>query len=160
MGQAQSRVIDDEQHPARRIEPGVRVTRELLEQLSGKERPRHGQKDVTASIAPLRQVPQKEEEAVLVIRQDPRMEDALQQSQRMGDLLLKHEQQETAEISRLAADLIDREYRAPLKDPPCLKEREACIQCYKANADDALRCRDAVSAYSQCAQGVFAAVRP
>lgn len=25
--------------------------------------------------------------------------------------------------------------RAPLKDPPCLKEREACIQCYKANAD-------------------------
>ena len=25
MGQAQSRVIDDEQHPARRIEPGVRV---------------------------------------------------------------------------------------------------------------------------------------
>ncbi len=102
MGQAQSRVIDDEQHPARRIEPGVRVrsllaiaargggsscllagtgvdkkrpprcplhkpcmatslgqcmqvTRELLEQLSGKERPRHGQKDVTASIAPLRQ---------------------------------------------------------------------------------------------------------
>ena len=56
-------------------------------------------------------MPQKEEEAVLVIRQDPRMEDALQQSQRMGDLLLKHEQQETAEISRLAADLIDREYR-------------------------------------------------
>ena len=57
-------------------------------------------------------VPQKEEEAVLVIRQDPRMEDALQQSQRMGDLLLKHEQQETTEISRLAADLIDREYRS------------------------------------------------
>ena len=25
MGQAQSRVVDDEQHPARRIEPGVRV---------------------------------------------------------------------------------------------------------------------------------------
>ena len=92
-------MVDDEQHPARRIEPGVRVrsfvaraahggcllaltvrddecqseyslhgpcmatslgqcvqvTRELLEQLSGKERPRHGQKDVTASIAPLRQ---------------------------------------------------------------------------------------------------------
>ena len=39
------------------------------------------------------------------------MEDALQQSQRVGDLLLKCEQQETAEISRLAADLIDREYR-------------------------------------------------
>ena len=95
-------MVDDEQHPARRIEPGVRVrsllagaahggclscfasgnrgneefsskcplhgpcmatglrqfmqvTRELLEQLSGKERPRHGQEDVTASIAPLRQ---------------------------------------------------------------------------------------------------------
>ena len=56
-------------------------------------------------------MPQKEEEAVVVIRQDPRMEDALQQSQRVGDLLLKHEQQETAEISRLAAELIDREYR-------------------------------------------------
>lgn len=23
--------------------------------------------------------------------------------------------------------------RAPLKEPPCLKEREACIQCYKEN---------------------------
>ncbi len=23
--------------------------------------------------------------------------------------------------------------RAPLKEPPCIKEREACIQCYKEN---------------------------
>ena len=143
-----------------------------------------------------------------MIQQDPHLEEALQQSRRVGDLLLKNEEQETAEISRLAADLLDREYRypllpflyscteedellrisrtsnltdlhklpvamgmqmaivlyptagllslpqftavqalyfvmfcgedawpcrAPLKEPPCLKEREACIQCYKEN---------------------------
>ena len=34
-----------------------------------------------------------------------------QQSRRIGDLLLKNEQHEIAEISKLAADLLDREYR-------------------------------------------------
>ncbi len=47
----------------------------------------------------------------MIIRQDPHLEEALQQSRRVGDLLLKNEEQETAEISRLAADLLDREYR-------------------------------------------------
>ncbi|CAL5227716.1 g10726 [Coccomyxa viridis] len=101
-------------------------------------------------------LPHKEEEKVMIIQQDPHLEQALQQSRRVGDLLLKNEEQETAEISRLAADLLDREYRAPLKEPPCLKEREACIQCYKENVKDALKCQDAVRAYSQCSQRVFA----
>ena len=56
-------------------------------------------------------VPQKEEEAVVIFQQDPRLENALQQSLRVGDMLLKNEQQETAQINRLAAHLLDREYR-------------------------------------------------
>lgn len=48
---------------------------------------------------------------MVVIQQDPRLEDALQQSRRIGDLLLKNEQHEIAEISKLAADLLDKEYR-------------------------------------------------
>ena len=56
-------------------------------------------------------LPHKEEEKVMIIQQDPHLEQALQQSRRVGDLLLKNEEQETAEISRLAADLLDREYR-------------------------------------------------
>lgn len=59
-------------------------------------------------------LPQKEEDTVVLIQQDPHLEEALQQSRRVGDLLLKNEEQETAEISRLAADLLDREYRCPL----------------------------------------------
>ena len=56
-------------------------------------------------------LPQKEEKAVVIFQQDPRLEDALQQSLRVGDMLLKNEQQETAQINRLAADLLEREYR-------------------------------------------------
>ena len=52
---------------------------------------------------------------MVIIRQDPHLEEALQQSRRVGDLLLKNEEQETAEISRLAADLLDREYRCSLR---------------------------------------------
>ena len=54
---------------------------------------------------------QDEEEAVVIIQQDPHLEEALQQSRRVGDLLLKNEDHETAEISRLAIYLLKREYR-------------------------------------------------
>lgn len=47
----------------------------------------------------------------MIMQQDPRLEDALLKTRRVGDLLLKIVEQETAEISKLAADLLDREYR-------------------------------------------------
>ncbi len=59
----------------------------------------------------LARLPRGEEDSVVLIQQDPRLDDALQQSRRVGDFLLKNEQHERAEISKLAADLLDREYR-------------------------------------------------
>ena len=75
------------------------------------------------TLVPCR-LPQKEEETVVIIQQDPQLEEALQQSRRVGDLLLKNEEQETAEINRLAADLLDREYRCTLVACCCLSGEE------------------------------------
>ena len=47
----------------------------------------------------------------MVMQLDPQLQDALTQSRRMGDLLLKSEQRELAQIDDLAARLLEREYR-------------------------------------------------
>ena len=69
-------------------------------------------------------LPQKEEETVVIIQQDPHLEEALQQSRRVGDLLLKNEERETAVINRLAADLLDREYRCSRVACCCISGEE------------------------------------
>lgn len=42
-------------------------------------------------------------------------------------------------------------YRAPFRDLACKDERDACLQCYRANAADTLRCASVVDALESCA---------
>ncbi|EIE24052.1 hypothetical protein COCSUDRAFT_62575 [Coccomyxa subellipsoidea C-169] len=71
-------------------------------------------------------------------------------------MLLKNEEREVAKVNQLVDDLLGQEYRAPLREPPCLREREACLQCYKTTSQDILKCADTVSAYAACAQEAIA----
>jgi hypothetical protein len=52
-----------------------------------------------------------EADAEVVLQLDPKLQNALIQSQRVGDLLLKSEEKELAQVDKLADDLLEREYR-------------------------------------------------
>ena len=84
---------------------------------------------------------------------------ALQQTRRIGDVLLKNEDIELKKLHKLAEDILGREYTIPSGTPVCQKEADACLACYKeyglhgnGGGDlGALRCRDAVAHYTECA---------
>lgn len=75
---------------------------------------------------------------------------ALYSSREIGGLLVKHEEAEIAKAQRHAADVLSA-YRAQGgNQPPCLKQREACLTCYKNFPGDELQCASAVQAYDEC----------
>ncbi len=51
-------------------------------------------------------------EAELIARQDKSLAQALERSRRVGGMLLKREDEELREISKLADEMIQREYRS------------------------------------------------
>lgn len=55
--------------------------------------------------------PPSEEESIVILRRDPLLVDALRQSRRLGDMLLKNEERELAQVNQLVDDLLNQEYR-------------------------------------------------
>ena len=55
--------------------------------------------------------PPSEEESIVILKRDPLLVDALRQSRRLGDLLLKNEERELAQVNQLVDDLLNQEYR-------------------------------------------------
>lgn len=70
-------------------------------------------------------------------------------------LLKKLENQETGarqELSKRAKELHDKEFKLPYQKPmPCTQERAGCLECYKTNAKDPLKCAEAVKRFEACA---------
>jgi hypothetical protein len=42
--------------------------------------------------------------------------------------------------------------RAPIGEVQCSSEREACLQCYRENSSDVLKCKEVADAFIRCAQ--------
>ena len=47
----------------------------------------------------------------MILRRDPQLQEALKQSRRVGDMLLKNEEREVAKVNQLVDDLLGQEYR-------------------------------------------------
>ncbi|DBA03168.1 TPA: hypothetical protein N0F65_003888 [Lagenidium giganteum] len=62
------------------------------------------------------------------------------------------ENRENARVEQLVKELNQKNYRAPLREVQCSPEREACLQCYRDNASDVLKCREVAEAFARCAQ--------
>lgn len=97
-------------------------------------------------------------EAAAIAAGDARVSRSLLATKRVGDLILKNEEEELAAARQLADELLKREYYAPARPVACLQQRQACVDCYQAHAGDPLKCAAQVQAYSQCAQAAFAAL--
>jgi hypothetical protein len=73
----------------------------------------------------------------------------------VGELLLRREREETAAISHLAQELLDKEYRTPTRELRCSAERAACLQCYTDSAAGPLACTAQVEAFAKCADAAL-----
>ncbi|CBI18833.3 unnamed protein product, partial [Vitis vinifera] len=77
----------------------------------------------------------------------------LQDSERVLERLKTQEEHMVQEVTQRAKDLHDKEFKLPYQKPiPCLAERDACLECYKENVNDALKCANVVRSFADCAR--------
>ncbi|XP_020590272.1 uncharacterized protein LOC110031428 [Phalaenopsis equestris] len=76
----------------------------------------------------------------------------LQESEKVVEKLEKQEINMVEELTQRAKELREKEFKLPYQKPmPCLNEREDCLQCYKENLKDPLKCASAVKKFADCA---------
>ncbi|PUZ64378.1 hypothetical protein GQ55_3G139300 [Panicum hallii var. hallii] len=76
----------------------------------------------------------------------------LKESEAVLEKLDKQEAGARQELSKRAKELHDKEFKLPYQNPmPCTEERAGCLECYKSNAKDPLKCAEAVRRFEACA---------
>ena len=87
------------------------------------------------------------------IRELDAIRSVLQDSERVLERLKTQEEHMVQEVTQRAKDLHDKEFKLPYQKPiPCLAERDACLECYKENVNDALKCANVVRSFADCAR--------
>jgi len=124
--------------------PTVRITRRLVETLSGGK--------ISPQLSTQVQAEERQSKAVPVKKYPAVEKSHLRETVHYGNLLLKHEGNELRQVNEFADDLIKHEYVSPQKPIPCQSERQACFSCYKENKEDLSACSKVVREYHQCSQ--------
>lgn len=165
------------------INPGVRFTQGLLEQLQGKQPRAQEQagggvssRGMGMGMGPVGGVPpallpqglaRAQQQGLMhrpadvdmgvseLIRQDDEIRRALESSRKLGEMLVKSGETEAVNISKAAQELIKQEYIAPAREVPCQTEERACLDCYRGNKSDPTQCAAAVQEYHACATRAF-----
>ncbi|KAK1435519.1 hypothetical protein QVD17_01284 [Tagetes erecta] len=77
----------------------------------------------------------------------------LQESERVLEKLEKKEDEMVVEVTQKAKELRDKEFKLPQPKPmPCLTDLTACLDCYKENTKDPLKCNALVKNFADCAR--------
>lgn len=82
------------------------------------------------------------------VRKDAEMQYALATAKKVGDLLVKRETEEVANVKAFAEELRGK-YPTEGAAVPCQTEMEACVNCYEGG--DVTKCGEVVDAYGACA---------
>lgn len=64
----------------------------------------------------------------------------------------KLEDEANARVRQLVEEISHEKYNAPIKPVQCTEERRACLECYKGNPQNVLRCKQIADAFIQCGQ--------
>jgi hypothetical protein len=59
---------------------------------------------------------------------------------KVGNLLIKHEDEELPKVQQQVQELMDKQYKAPMRAPPCAAEKGACLACYQQVRDMHRQC--------------------
>lgn len=79
----------------------------------------------------------------------------LQDSEKVLEKLQKKEDELTVEVTQKAKELHDKEFKLPQPKPmPCSADLTACLECYKENTKDPLKCSMLVKNYADCARTI------
>ncbi|GJZ66098.1 hypothetical protein Tco_0622794 [Tanacetum coccineum] len=79
----------------------------------------------------------------------------LQDSEKVLEKLQKQEDELVVEVTQKAKELHDKEFKIPQPKPmPCSADLTACLDCYKENTKDPLKCKTLVEKYADCARTV------
>ncbi|KAG8066886.1 hypothetical protein GUJ93_ZPchr0005g15540 [Zizania palustris] len=75
----------------------------------------------------------------------------LQESEKVQEKLDRQHAGMRDELLKKSKDLRDKEFKLPYQNPtPCTGERENCLKCYVNNAQDPLKCAEAVKRFEAC----------
>ncbi|KAF1781689.1 hypothetical protein GQ600_27344 [Phytophthora cactorum] len=75
-----------------------------------------------------------------------------QKEQQASTSAREQEERENERVEQLVAEINKKKYRAPLRDVQCSSEREACLQCYRDEKSDVLKCKEVADAFVRCAR--------
>ncbi|XP_071701239.1 uncharacterized protein [Rutidosis leptorrhynchoides] len=79
----------------------------------------------------------------------------LKDSEKVLEKLQKQENEMVVEVTQKAKELHDKEFKLPLPKPmPCSADLTACLECYKQNTKDPLKCSTLVKKYADCARTI------
>ncbi|KAF5772487.1 hypothetical protein HanRHA438_Chr13g0588241 [Helianthus annuus] len=79
----------------------------------------------------------------------------LQDSEKVFEKLEKKEDEMVVEVTQKAKELHDKEFKLPQPKPmPCSTDLTACLECYKENTKDPLKCSTLVKNFADCARTI------
>nr|XP_043625183.1 uncharacterized protein LOC122596634 [Erigeron canadensis] len=79
----------------------------------------------------------------------------VQESERVLEKLQKKEEEMVVEVTQKAKELHDNEFKLPQPKPmPCSADLTACLDCYKENTKDPLKCSTLVRKFADCARTI------
>ena len=64
----------------------------------------------------------------------------------------EQEERENQRVEQLVEQINKKKYRAPLRDVQCSPEREACLECYRDEKSNFMKCKEVADAFVQCAR--------
>lgn len=76
----------------------------------------------------------------------------LHEAEGLSESLRRSREEEAKIVESAAQDLHAKQYRAPSSPPPCVAERDSCVDCYHTNAKDPLACAKLVDAFVECSR--------
>ncbi|KAJ0476104.1 hypothetical protein HanHA300_Chr13g0473381 [Helianthus annuus] len=85
----------------------------------------------------------------------PAIRSVLQDSEKVFEKLEKKEDEMVVEVTQKAKELHDKEFKLPQPKPmPCSTDLTACLECYKENTKDPLKCSTLVKNFADCARTI------
>lgn len=129
----------------------ISISRALTEQLSG-------EKTQLSEEKKRRHVSRADRETLAYIKENEEVREALIRSRRVGNLLLKREEEEFSKIDAQAKELAKHSFASIPFNDACQNPREAVRQCCETNADNVLNCSQLIDAYAHCANTSFKAI--
>uniref|UniRef100_A0AAV1UVK7 CHCH domain-containing protein n=1 Tax=Peronospora matthiolae TaxID=2874970 RepID=A0AAV1UVK7_9STRA len=169
MGAKQSRVVAPETAAELRPEEdyeaetrtSIRLTPALIDQINGTHGASNSAKQAVSGLTPQQQEFVKKQLQLAFAKGADEQRKKMELTQKatakpspahQAQLAREQEERENQRVEQLVEQINKKKYRAPLRDVQCSPEREACLECYRDEKSNVLKCKEVADAFVQCAR--------